>query len=67
MSELKLQIYVGKSNEVLSNDLNEKCNTGSKKTNISKEIEKLQNDLKHADHIINVLKKQEEKKDRERS
>jgi hypothetical protein len=52
--------------EVLSNDLNEKCNcyTG-RKTNISKKIEKLQNDLKHADLIIKVLMKQEEEKDRE--
>lgn len=53
--------------DALSTDLNEKCNCllGSKKTNISKELEKLQSDLKHADHIITVLKKQEEEKDRE--
>lgn len=68
---LKPFVSTVKSNQqfpdVLNCETSEKCNciSNSKKSTVSKELEKLRNDLVHADHIITILKKQEEEKDRE--
>lgn len=68
---LKPFVSAVKSNQQFPDVLNcetlEKCNClgNSKKSNVSKELDKLRSDLKHAGHIIKVLKKQEEEKDQE--
>lgn len=49
-------------------DIKEKCGcgaSGTKKSGVNKEIDKLRSDLKHCEDIITILRKQEAEKDRE--